>query len=109
MTATITPISRGRTAAFPRRVPRPRAGEVAAELPAPTDGRHPPTSRPPHRIPPGTLVEARIHGEQLVGRVMPHDTSTIGRLPMVPVKFGEYCRILLPTDLSIVELAEAAD
>ncbi|MCI2416182.1 hypothetical protein MOQ72_01995 [Saccharopolyspora sp. K220] len=82
---------------------------MAAELPAPTDGRHPPISQPPHRIQPGTLVEASIHGEQHVGRVMPHDTSTIGRSPMVPVKFGEYCRILLPTDLSILELPEAAD
>ncbi|MGW1681179.1 hypothetical protein [Saccharopolyspora sp. NPDC002376] len=40
--------------------------------------------------------------------MLPHDTSTVGRLPLVPVRFGEFCCILLPSDLSIVESPGAA-
>ncbi|WP_268951847.1 hypothetical protein [Saccharopolyspora elongata] len=35
--------------------------------------------------------------------MLPHDTSTVGRLPLVPVQFGEFCCNLLPTDLSIMD------
>lgn len=104
MKTTTAPVSRGPEAASPPAVPQPRAGEeAAANAPTPAGGRPSHHLPAPHRIPPGTRVQARVFGELMEGHVLPHDTSTVGRLPLVPVQFGEFCCNLLPTDLSIMD------
>lgn len=105
MTTTTAPVSRGTASTTPPAVPQPRAGDVA-QIPTQSSDRASPGLPAPRQLQAGTLVRARVNDEQLLGRVLPHDTSTIGRLPLVPVKFGECCRILLSTDLSIVDAPE---
>lgn len=109
MKTSTAPVSRGSAATSPPAVPQPRVGEGSAAIPPTPSGGHPSPNLPARsRIQSGILVQARVFGELLEGRVLPHDTSTVGRLPLVPVRFGEFCCILLPSDLSIVESPGAA-